>query len=143
MAAGPDPLPPTLTPAQAWADGGVFVFLGTGVTKPGALADAVRALVAAEPWTGTRVLWVTDPNVPPADWRLAGLQLYQQTPTGGLLSALTTVSFRNYAVLADGIVPVRLEDGSTSGVAAVVIEPGAPGEIRVSTGTAAPPSSLS
>ena len=105
---------PALSAAEAWGDGGVFVFAGTGPASVAAFADAVRALVSQEPWTGSRVLWVTDPNLPPSEWRLAGLRLYAQTPTGGLLSALTTVPFRNYAVLADGDLPVRLDEAAAA-----------------------------
>jgi len=126
---GGDPGAGALSVGEAWGDGGVFVFAGTGPASAAAFADAVRALVTQEPWTGSRVLWVTDPNLPPSDWRLAGLRLYAQTPTGGRLSALTTVGFRNYAVLADGDLPVRLDE--TAGV--VVVEPASTGDIRLST----------
>jgi hypothetical protein len=125
---GADPGARSLTAGEAWADGGVFAFLGTGPASAGTFVAAVRALVAAQPWTGTRVLWVTDPNLPPSQWQLAGLRLYAQTATGGLLSALTTVPFRNYAVLADGDLPVRLDE-----TGALVVQPAAPGDIRVST----------
>ena len=126
---GTDPGALALASDQAWAGGGVFVFQRTAATRPGAFADAVRTLVAAQPWTGTRVLWVTNPNLALADWQLAGLRLYAQTSTGGLLSALTTVAFRNYAVLANGDLPVQLD----AATATVVIQPAADGDIRLST----------
>ena len=99
----------------------VFVFAGTGPASVAAFADAVRALSARSRGRAAGVLWVTDPNLPPPNCGSPGSGCTRRRLTGGLLSALTTVPFRNYAVLADGDLRVRLDEAA----GAVVIQQGA------------------
>lgn len=97
------PLPPLLTLPDSWAvDGGVYLFPGAAVASTPVFAAAVRALVASQPWAGTRLLWVADPNVPVNDWQLAGIPLVGLSADGGQLATLTVFSFRNYGCLLNG-----------------------------------------
>ena len=59
-------------------------------------------MVSSQPWTGTRLLWITDPNAQVSDWQLAGISLVELTTGGGQLATLTVFPFRNYACLLNG-----------------------------------------
>ena len=97
------PLPPTLTLAESWAmEAGVYLFIGAAAASAPAFAAGVRAVVSSQPWTGTRLLWITDPNAQVNDWQLAGIPLVGLTADGGRLATLTVFSFRNYGCLLNG-----------------------------------------
>ena len=65
-------------------------------------AAGVRAVVSSQPWTGTRLLWVTDPNARSTTGSWPGSPWSGLTADGGQLSALTVFSFRNYGCLLNG-----------------------------------------
>jgi hypothetical protein len=107
-----EPLPITLTLPESWAmDAGVYLFTGAAATGGLALAAGVRAVVSSPPWTGTRLLWITDPNAQVNDWQLAGIPLVGLTADGGRLATLTVFSFRDYGCLLNG--SLELTAGST------------------------------
>jgi hypothetical protein len=102
---GGAPQPPTLTFAESWADpyqAGVYVFTGAVVADNPDFFAAAWLVLSSPQWTGTRLLWVTDPNVPVNDWELAGITLAGLTADGGRLSAQTAFWFRNYGCLLNG-----------------------------------------
>ena len=96
----PDAVPPpaTLTLAESWAlRAGVYLFAGTAVASPASVLAGVRAVVSSRPWTGTRLLWVTDPNVTLSRWDLTGIPV-----AGAALAGLTVFWLRNYGCLLNG-----------------------------------------
>ena len=96
-------LPGTLTLPESWAmDAGVYLFAGVAAASGLALAVGVRAVVSSPPWTGTRLLWITNPNAQVKDWELAGIPLVGLTADGGRLATLTVFSFRDYGCLLNG-----------------------------------------
>jgi len=133
----PLPLPPTLSLADSWAlQAGVYVFTGAAVARLVTFTSAVRALVSSQPWTGTRLLWVTDPNAEVNDWELAGIPLTGLTDGGGQLSALTTFGFRNYGCLLNGGLALSVEAAGAGGPQ-FSIAPASPGDIRLTTDSGA------
>ena len=134
---GGAPLPPALSLADSWAlQAGVYVFTGAAVARLVTFASAVRALVSSPPWTGTRLLWVTDPNAEVNDWELAGIPLTGLTGGGGQLSALTAFGFRNYGCLLNGGLALSVEAAGTGGPQ-FSIAPAGPGDIRLTTDSGA------
>ena len=128
------PLPPTLSLADSWAlQAGVYVFTGAAVARLVTFTSAVRALVSSQPWTGTRLLWVTDPNAEVNDWELAGIPLTGLTSGGGQLSALTAFGFRNYGCLLNGGLALSAEAAGPR----FSIAPASPGDIRLTTDSGA------
>ena len=97
------PLPSAFTLAESWAvEAGVYLFVGTAAASTPTFAAGVRDVVSSQPWTGTRLLWITDPNAQVSDWQLAGISLVELTTGGGQLATLTVFPFRNYACLLNG-----------------------------------------
>jgi hypothetical protein len=108
------PQPTTLTLAESWAlEAGVYLFAGTAVASPAAVLAGVRAVVSSQPWIGTRLLWVTDPNVRVSSWELAGIPVAGATPGGEVLADLTVFWFRNYGCVLNGGLAITAEaDGA-------------------------------
>ena len=128
------PLPATLTLPESWAmDAGVYLFTGTAAGSGLAFAAGVRAVVSSPPWTGTRLLWVTDPNAQVTDWQLAGIPLAGLTADGGWLATLTVFSFRDYGCLLNG--GLELSAGGTG--PAFSVAQARPGDIRLTAGSGA------
>ena len=97
------PLPLAFTLAESWAvEAGVYLFVGAAAASTPTFAAGVRAVVSSQPWTGTRLLWITDPNAQVSDWQLAGISLVELTAGGGQLATLTVFPFRDYACLLNG-----------------------------------------
>ncbi len=124
------PLPTALTLPESWAmDAGVYVFAGAAAASGLALAAGVRAVVSSRPWTGIRLLWITDPNAQVNDWQLAGIPLVAR----GRLATLTVFSFRDYGVLMNG--GLELTAGSTG--PEFSIAQARPGDIRLTAASGA------
>lgn len=128
------PLPAALTLPESWAMGaGVYLFTGAAAAGGLALAAGARAVVSSPPWTGTRLLWITDPNARVSDWQLAGIPLVGLTAGGGRLATLTAFSFRDYGCLLNG----GLELSADSTGPAFSIAQARSGDIRLTAASGA------
>lgn len=124
----------TATLQQAWEDaGGCWLLLGAAPAAPAAFASAVAVVLAQlSPSGQVRVLWLENPNDPPAAWQLSPL-LAQSSGSGPAIAwkvaREATLALGEYAVTVPRNTVLTQSDGSSPGwgIALAALAFGAPG----------------
>ncbi|MEZ5292016.1 MAG: hypothetical protein R2745_13100 [Vicinamibacterales bacterium] len=103
-------LPITLSLAASWAlRGGVYVLLGRAPSNDRVFLDACRAWMSRQPDDTTALVWLENPQDPPAAWRTQAIAVPRRTPGGGTTARTVRVALLNYAVVADTPLPIALD----------------------------------
>lgn len=113
--AGPDAgLGAAATPAEAWAAGGVYLFLGATPDELDPFDAALAALLGKLP-PDVRFLWLEDPHLPPGAWRFQLLRA-----EGGVVTRQAIIGTDPYGVRVEAGARLAPADAEALGHGIVV-----------------------
>ena len=96
------PVVRTIALADAWSEGGVFLFLATTLADEDAFLARLAVLMRQPQFLTARVMWIANPNDREDQWRTWNIRVSRIADGTSRVGAVARFDFQNYAFLVAG-----------------------------------------